>query len=106
MERCKYSSYIDIKFRFFFLFLIGHTNLSQQIPDDKTGNFDKISDFLEKNWKIARWAALGAIVLQVRQTVPLSNLCWLSCSFDLYENFTPFAILSVPNLGLVSDATI
>lgn len=35
-----------------------------QIPDDKTGDFDKISDFLEKNWKIARWVALGAIILQ------------------------------------------
>ncbi|KAL8119482.1 hypothetical protein AgCh_016851 [Apium graveolens] len=58
---------VYLKFRFFFLlpFLIGYTNLSQQIPDDKTGDFDKISDFLEKNWKIARWVALGAIVLQV-----------------------------------------
>lgn len=49
-------------------YLIGYTNLSQQIPDDKTGDFDKISDFLEKNWKIARWVALGAIILQVGQS--------------------------------------
>ncbi|KAG9452230.1 hypothetical protein H6P81_005134 [Aristolochia fimbriata] len=35
------------------------------IPTDKTGNFDMINDFLEKNWNIARWVALGAVVLQV-----------------------------------------
>ncbi|XP_068635716.1 tobamovirus multiplication protein 2A-like [Aristolochia californica] len=35
------------------------------IPRDKTGNFDMIYDFLEKNWNIARWVALGAVVLQV-----------------------------------------
>ncbi|XP_068649707.1 tobamovirus multiplication protein 2A-like [Aristolochia californica] len=35
------------------------------LPTDKTGNFDMIYDFLEKNWNIARWVALGAVVLQV-----------------------------------------
>ncbi|KAJ6804401.1 tobamovirus multiplication protein 2A [Iris pallida] len=34
------------------------------IPADKTGNFDMIYDFLEENWKIAKWVALGAVVLE------------------------------------------
>ncbi|PWA74553.1 tetraspanin family protein [Artemisia annua] len=35
-----------------------------EIPVDKTGDFDMIYRFLEKNWKICRWVALGAVVLQ------------------------------------------
>ncbi|KAG6497560.1 hypothetical protein ZIOFF_045461 [Zingiber officinale] len=35
------------------------------IPDDKTGNFDIIYDFLDDNWKIAKWVALGAVILEV-----------------------------------------
>lgn len=40
-------------------------NHEQAIPDDKTGNFAMIYDFLEKNWKIAKWVALGAVILEV-----------------------------------------
>lgn len=36
-----------------------------EIPVDKTGGFDMIYGFLEKNWSICRWVALGAVVLQV-----------------------------------------
>ncbi|KAG6501842.1 hypothetical protein ZIOFF_041726 [Zingiber officinale] len=35
------------------------------IPDDKTGNFDGIYDFLDSNWKIAKWVALGAVIFEV-----------------------------------------
>lgn len=35
------------------------------IPDDKTGNFDTIYNFLEKNWKIAKWVAVGVVVYEV-----------------------------------------
>ncbi|KAG6497562.1 hypothetical protein ZIOFF_045463 [Zingiber officinale] len=35
------------------------------IPDDKTGNFDIIYDFLDDNWKIAKWVALGTVILEV-----------------------------------------
>ncbi|URD82363.1 tetraspanin family [Musa troglodytarum] len=35
------------------------------IPADVTGNFDTIYDFLEHHWKIAKWVALGAVVLEV-----------------------------------------
>ncbi|KAK1400854.1 hypothetical protein POM88_000459 [Heracleum sosnowskyi] len=31
---------------------------------DKTGDFDMISRFLEKNWKIAKWVALGAVIFE------------------------------------------
>ncbi|URD94877.1 tetraspanin family [Musa troglodytarum] len=34
------------------------------VPDDKTGNFDIIYDFLEDNWKIAKWVALGVVILE------------------------------------------
>ncbi|XP_065034705.1 tobamovirus multiplication protein 2A-like isoform X1 [Musa acuminata AAA Group] len=34
------------------------------VPDDKTRNFDIIYDFLEDNWKIAKWVALGVVILE------------------------------------------
>ncbi|XP_058104205.1 tobamovirus multiplication protein 2A-like [Magnolia sinica] len=34
------------------------------IPVDKTGDFDMIYGFLKKNWKIAKWVAVGAVVLE------------------------------------------
>ncbi|KAJ4802808.1 Tobamovirus multiplication protein 2A [Rhynchospora pubera] len=35
------------------------------IPVDKTGNFDTIYDFLEQNWNIAKWVALGVVIYEV-----------------------------------------
>lgn len=35
------------------------------IPVDKTQNFDAMYDFLNENWKIARWVALGVVVFEV-----------------------------------------
>ncbi|XP_071702502.1 tobamovirus multiplication protein 2A-like [Rutidosis leptorrhynchoides] len=35
------------------------------IPVDKTGEFDTIYGFLRKNWNICKWVALGAVILQV-----------------------------------------
>jgi hypothetical protein len=37
----------------------------QVIPVDKTHNFDVMYDFLKENWEIARWVALGIVVLEV-----------------------------------------
>lgn len=34
------------------------------IPDDKTGNFKAMYDFLKENWKIAKWVALGVVILE------------------------------------------
>ncbi|XP_071730761.1 tobamovirus multiplication protein 2A-like [Rutidosis leptorrhynchoides] len=36
-----------------------------EIPVDKTGDFDMIYGFLEENWEICRWVALGAVILEV-----------------------------------------
>lgn len=37
----------------------------QIIPADKTGNIDMIYNFLKENWNIAKWVALGAVILEV-----------------------------------------
>uniref|UniRef100_A0A7C9DFF4 Tobamovirus multiplication protein 2A n=1 Tax=Opuntia streptacantha TaxID=393608 RepID=A0A7C9DFF4_OPUST len=37
---------------------------SDQIPKDKTGNFDMIYDFLKEHWTIAKWVLLGIVVLE------------------------------------------
>ncbi|KAF8412520.1 hypothetical protein HHK36_000488 [Tetracentron sinense] len=34
------------------------------IPTDKTGDFEMIYSFLKENWKIAKWVALGAVILE------------------------------------------
>ncbi|KAJ4805167.1 Tobamovirus multiplication protein 2A [Rhynchospora pubera] len=39
-------------------------NWKDVIPADKTGNFEMIYNFLRKHWKIAKWVALGAVVLE------------------------------------------
>ncbi|XP_060207556.1 tobamovirus multiplication protein 2A [Lycium barbarum] len=36
----------------------------EEIPTDKTGNFDAIYDFLDGHWKIIKWVALGAVILE------------------------------------------
>ncbi|KAK9059271.1 hypothetical protein SSX86_021890 [Deinandra increscens subsp. villosa] len=35
-----------------------------EIPEDRTGDFNMIYGFLEKNWKICRWVALGAVIFE------------------------------------------
>ncbi|KAJ0802783.1 putative tetraspanin/Peripherin [Helianthus annuus] len=35
-----------------------------EIPPDKTGDFEMIYRFLEKNWEICRWVALGAVIFE------------------------------------------
>ncbi|XP_059656739.1 tobamovirus multiplication protein 2A-like [Cornus florida] len=36
----------------------------EEIPTDKTGDFDSIYEFLEKHWEIVKWVALGAVILE------------------------------------------
>ncbi|GFZ17058.1 tobamovirus multiplication 2A [Actinidia rufa] len=38
--------------------------LTCDIPTDKTGDFDMIYDFLEENWEIVKWVALGVVILE------------------------------------------
>ncbi|XP_031483674.1 tobamovirus multiplication protein 2A-like [Nymphaea colorata] len=35
------------------------------IPTDSTGDFDMIYDFIEEHWNIAKWVALGVVILEV-----------------------------------------
>ncbi|XP_030524594.1 tobamovirus multiplication protein 2A-like [Rhodamnia argentea] len=34
------------------------------VPTDKTGDFDMIYDFLKEHWTIVRWVALGVVLLE------------------------------------------
>jgi hypothetical protein len=36
----------------------------EEIPRDKTGYFDMMYNFLEENWKIVKWVALGIVILE------------------------------------------
>ncbi|KAI4311597.1 hypothetical protein MLD38_036481 [Melastoma candidum] len=48
----------------FAAFIYFDKSWEDDIPTDKTGDFDMIYDFLEENWKIVRWVALGIVVLE------------------------------------------
>ncbi|KAL6008316.1 hypothetical protein ACLOJK_033822 [Asimina triloba] len=48
----------------FAAFIFFDHSWKEVIPVDKTGDFEMIYGFLEKNWKIAKWIALGVIVLE------------------------------------------
>ena len=64
-------------------FLISVISYFQEIPADKTGDFDKIYAFLKENWKIAKWVALGAVVFEVSMNCCLLPLVlwrtYISC---------------------------
>ncbi|KAF3608576.1 hypothetical protein DY000_02046964 [Brassica cretica] len=47
-------------------FIFFDNSWRDQIPSDKTGNFDTIYHFLKENWNIVRWVALGAVVFEVK----------------------------------------
>ncbi|MBA0826836.1 hypothetical protein Goarm_011656 [Gossypium armourianum] len=45
-------------------FIFFDKNWKDELPTDKTGDFDMIYDFLEENWTIIKWAALGIVILE------------------------------------------
>ncbi|KAA8525923.1 hypothetical protein F0562_007977 [Nyssa sinensis] len=45
-------------------FIFFDKSWKEEIPTDKTGDFGMIYEFLEKNWKIVKWVALGAVILE------------------------------------------
>ncbi|URD82362.1 tetraspanin family [Musa troglodytarum] len=51
-------------------FILFDHSWKDYIPADVTGNFDTIYDFLEHHWKIAKWVALGAVVLEISASLP------------------------------------
>ncbi|KAK2985046.1 hypothetical protein RJ640_016966 [Escallonia rubra] len=48
----------------FAAFIFFDKSWKDEIPTDKTGDFDMIYDFLEEHWKIVKWVALGAVILE------------------------------------------
>ncbi|KAF5460284.1 hypothetical protein F2P56_020165 [Juglans regia] len=45
-------------------FIFFDKSWEEEIPTDSTGDFDSIYDFLKEHWKIVKWVALGAVVLE------------------------------------------
>lgn len=45
-------------------FIYFDSSWADVIPTDDTGDFTKIYDFLEENWTIVKWVALGIVVLE------------------------------------------
>ncbi|OAY24486.1 tobamovirus multiplication protein 2A isoform X2 [Manihot esculenta] len=45
-------------------FIFFDKSWKEELPTDKTGDFDMIYDFLKKNWNIVRWVALGVVILE------------------------------------------
>ncbi|KAJ7944633.1 tobamovirus multiplication protein 2A-like [Quillaja saponaria] len=45
-------------------FIFFDKSWKEEIPMDKTGDFDAIYEFLEENWKILKWVALGVVILE------------------------------------------
>ncbi|KAL3330957.1 hypothetical protein AABB24_034658 [Solanum stoloniferum] len=45
-------------------FIFFDKSWKDEIPRDKTGNFEMIYDFLDDHWKIIKWVALGAVIFE------------------------------------------
>ncbi|MBA0763734.1 hypothetical protein Gotri_013155 [Gossypium trilobum] len=60
-------------------FIFFDKNWKDELPTDKTGDFDMIYDFLEENWTIIKWAALGIVILE-------AAIVWVVNTTDLDES--------------------
>lgn len=45
-------------------FIIFDKSWKEDIPVDRTGNFDMIYQFVDQHWKIIRWVALGIVIFE------------------------------------------
>ncbi|KZV51729.1 hypothetical protein F511_11417 [Dorcoceras hygrometricum] len=45
-------------------FILFDRNWQEDIPADRTGNFDMMHQFLEQHWKVIRWVALGIVIFE------------------------------------------
>ncbi|KAK3121082.1 hypothetical protein QOZ80_8BG0645770 [Eleusine coracana subsp. coracana] len=45
-------------------FIFFNHSWKEVIPDDRTGNFDMMYNFLKENWRIVKWVALGAVIFE------------------------------------------
>ncbi|TKY70732.1 Tobamovirus multiplication protein 2A [Spatholobus suberectus] len=48
-------------------FIFFDKNWKEEIPTDKTADFDMIYGFLRENWNIVKWVALGIAIFEVRK---------------------------------------
>ncbi|KAG6399220.1 hypothetical protein SASPL_140696 [Salvia splendens] len=69
--------------------LVTRLSDGMEIPTDKTGNFDKIYEFLEDHWEIVKWVALGAVILEER----ISDFIVLSRWLKLEQFWFSFILL-------------
>ncbi|KAL2901554.1 Tobamovirus multiplication protein 2A, partial [Bienertia sinuspersici] len=63
-------------------FIFFNKQWEDKIPTDKTGNFEKIYNFLDDHWSIAKWVLLGIVVLEVSTSLVYQKL-FLSWNFIL-----------------------
>jgi hypothetical protein len=58
----------------------------QDIPEDPTGELDKVEKFVEKNLDICKWAALSVVVMEVSRssvsTIVMQSYC---CSIVAHQ---------------------
>ncbi|KAF7828531.1 tobamovirus multiplication protein 2A-like [Senna tora] len=45
-------------------FIFFDKSWKEEIPTDKTGDFEMIYEFLKENWNIAKWFALGIVIFE------------------------------------------
>ncbi|KAL9387453.1 hypothetical protein Peur_020577 [Populus x canadensis] len=45
-------------------FIFFDKSWKEEIPTDKTGDFDMLYDFLKEKWNIVKWVALGIVILE------------------------------------------
>ncbi|XP_057763295.1 tobamovirus multiplication protein 2A-like [Arachis stenosperma] len=45
-------------------FIFFDKSWKEEIPTDKTGDFDMIYEFLRENWSIVKWVALGIVIFE------------------------------------------
>ncbi|OIV93421.1 hypothetical protein TanjilG_02958 [Lupinus angustifolius] len=45
-------------------FIFFDKSWKEEIPTDRTGDFDMIYGFLRENWKIVKWVALGIVIFE------------------------------------------
>ncbi|KAI3839604.1 hypothetical protein MKW92_041396, partial [Papaver armeniacum] len=57
----------------------------ERIPKDKTGKLNSSYAFIESNWKIFRWVALGTVILEVLALL-LSIVVQLSSTRAFYDS--------------------
>jgi len=61
----------------------------QEIPTDKTGDFDMIYGFLRENWDIVRWVALGIVIFEVNKKLFDWHLKEINVALHSYMRLCP-----------------